>query len=117
MFATALEDGEIIQAVAFQIPKRAGYEKFRSPASRYAMVGVFVADTTAGPRVAVTGAGPGVFRTPDMEAALAKSFTPAAVEAIKVSPDGLNGDIHGSAEYRAHLVTVMAARAVAKVIA
>ena len=114
MFATALEDGEIIKEIAFPVPKRAAYEKFPNPASRYAMVGVFVADTGKGARVGVTGAGPGVFRAKDMEAALAKSFTPKAVEGIKISPDGLNSDIHGSAEYRAHLVTVMASRAVAR---
>jgi carbon-monoxide dehydrogenase medium subunit len=117
MFETALEPGEIVQSVSFPAPKRAAYEKFPNPASRYAMVGVFVAETGKGIRVAVTGAGPGVFRSIEMEAALAKSFTPKAVEAIKISPDGLNSDIHGSAEYRAHLVTVMASRAVAKAIA
>jgi carbon-monoxide dehydrogenase medium subunit len=117
MFETALEPGEIVKEIAFPVPKRAAYEKFPNPASRYAMVGVFVAETAKGIRVAVTGAGPGVFRSPEMEAALTKSFTPKAVEAFKISPDGLNSDIHGSAEYRAHLVTVMAVRAVAKAIA
>ena len=117
MFETALEPGEIVKEIAFPVPKRAAYEKFPNPASRYAMVGVFVAETAKGIRVAVTGAGPGVFRSPEMEAALTKSFTPKAVEAFKILPDGLNSDIHGSAEYRAHLVTVMASRAVAKAIA
>jgi len=117
MFETALEPGEIVKEIAFPVPKRAAYEKFPNPASRYAMVGVFVAETAKGIRVAVTGAGPGVFRSPEMEAALTKSFTPKAVEAFKILPDGLNSDIHGSAEYRAHLVTVMAVRAVAKAIA
>jgi carbon-monoxide dehydrogenase medium subunit len=112
LFETALEDGEIITEIAFPVPRRAGYVKFRNPASRYAMVGVFVADTGSGVRVAVTGAGPCVFRVPEMEQALTSSFTPQAVEAIRVSPDGLNSDIHASAEYRAHLVTVMAKRAV-----
>ncbi|MFZ1991552.1 MAG: xanthine dehydrogenase family protein subunit M [Alphaproteobacteria bacterium] len=116
MFETALEPGEIVQSISFPVPKRAAYEKFPNPASRYAMVGVFVAETAKGIRVAITGAGPGVFRSPEMEAALAKSFTPKAVEAIKISPNGLNSDIHGSAEYRAHLVTVMASRAVAKAV-
>ena len=116
MFETALDPGEIIKEIAFPVPKRAGYEKFPNPASRYAMVGVFVADTQNGIRLAVTGAGPGVFREKAMEAALAKSFTPKSVEAIKVSPDALNSDIHGSAEYRAHLVTVIASRAVAKIL-
>ena len=112
MFETALEPGEIITAVSFPIPKRAGYMKFKNPASRYAMVGVFVADTAGGVRVAVTGAGPCVFRMPDMEKALAKSFSSAALNGIKVPADDLNSDIHASAEYRAHLVGVMARRAV-----
>jgi carbon-monoxide dehydrogenase medium subunit len=93
--------------------EKSAYAKFRNPASRYAMVGVFVAKTAAGVRVAITGAGQdGVFRHAEMEAALTKSFTPEAIAGIKTSPDGLNGDIHGSAEYRAHLITVMAKRAV-----
>lgn len=116
MFETALEAGEIVQSIAFPIPKRAAYEKFPSPASRYALVGVFVAETSSGIRVAVTGAGPGVFRSPEMEAALSHSFRPEAVAAVKISPDGLNSDIHGSAEYRAHLIGVMTSRAVAKAI-
>jgi carbon-monoxide dehydrogenase medium subunit len=113
MFETALDPGEIITAVQFPIPEKAAYSKFPNPASRYAIVGVFVAKTGAGVRVAVTGAGPSVFRQKEMEAALTKSFTPDAVANIKVSPSGLNGDIHASPEYRAHLVTVMAKRAVA----
>jgi carbon-monoxide dehydrogenase medium subunit len=113
MFETALEPGEIITAVQFPIPEKAAYSKFPNPASRYAIVGVFVAKTGSGVRVAVTGAGPSVFRQKEMEAALAKSFTSDAVANIKVSPSGLNGDIHASPEYRAHLVTVMAKRAVA----
>ncbi len=115
MFTTALEPDEIITEVEFPLPvEKSAYEKFRQPASRYAMVGVFVAKGPAGVRVAVTGAGQnGVFRVPDMEAALAKSFAPDAIAAIKVSPEGLNSDIHGSAAYRAHLITVMAKRAVA----
>jgi carbon-monoxide dehydrogenase medium subunit len=113
MFATALENGEIVTEVAFPIPKRAGYAKFPNPASRYAMAGVFVADFAAGPRVAVTGAGPCVFRVPDMERALARKFAPDSLSGIAVSPDGLNSDLFGSAEYRAHLVSVMATRAVA----
>jgi carbon-monoxide dehydrogenase medium subunit len=112
MFETALEPGEIITAVQFPIPEKAAYMKFPNPASRYAIVGVFVAKTGAGTRVAVTGAGPVVFRQKEMEAALGKSFTPDAVANIKVSPSGLNGDIHASPEYRAHLVTIMAKRAV-----
>ncbi|HEY1962570.1 MAG TPA: xanthine dehydrogenase family protein subunit M [Rhizomicrobium sp.] len=116
MFSTALEDSEIVTEIAFPIPKRAGYAKFANPASRYAMVGVFVAENNDGVRVAVTGAGPCVFRVPDMEAALARSFAPDAVASISISADGLNSDIHGSAEYRAHLVTVMAKRAVAAAV-
>ena len=114
MFSTALEDGEIITEVAFPIPERAGYAKFPNPASRYAMAGVFVAKTPAGVRAAVTGAGACVFRVPRMEAALDKSFAPDAIAGITVDPGELNSDIHGSAEYRANLVSVMAKRAVAQ---
>jgi len=113
MFETALQAGEIITAVSFPAPKRAAYTKFKNPASRYAMVGVFVAETAGGPRVAVTGAGPGVFRVPEMEKALAGKFAPESVASIAVKSSGLNTDIHASAEYRAHLITVMAKRAVA----
>jgi carbon-monoxide dehydrogenase medium subunit len=113
MFETALEAGEIITSIAFPIPKRAAYMKFKNPASRYALVGVFVAETGSGPRIAVTGAAPGVFRVPEMEKALAAKFAPESVASIAVKADGLNSDIHASAEYRAHLVTVMAKRAVA----
>ncbi|HEY2071886.1 MAG TPA: xanthine dehydrogenase family protein subunit M [Rhizomicrobium sp.] len=112
MFSTALEDGEIVTDVTFPVPERAGYAKFRNIASRYAMAGVFVAKTKDGVRVAVTGAAPCVFRVPVMEAALEKSFAPEAVAAITIPATDLNSDIHGSAEYRAHLVTVMARRAV-----
>lgn len=117
MFLTALEDGEIITKIEFPVAKRAGYAKFRNPASRYAMVGVFVADTAAGIRVAVTGAGQFAFRQKEMEAALGKSFTAAALKDIKAPSAGLNSDIHGSAEYRAHLITVMAQRAVEAALA
>lgn len=115
MFTTALEPDEIITAVEFPLPvAKSAYEKFRQPASRYAMVGVFVAKGPEGVRVAVTGAGQGgVFRVPEMEAALAKNWSPEAVAGIKISPEGLNSDIHGSAAYRAHLISVMARRAVA----
>src|SRR3954462_8651694 len=112
MFETALQPGEVITAVRFPKVAQANYQKFRNPASRYAIVGVFVAKTPAGVRVAVTGAGPSVFRVPEMEAALAKSFTPDAIKDIAIKDDGLNSDIHASAEYRAHLVNVMARRAV-----
>ncbi|WP_448187659.1 FAD binding domain-containing protein [Azospirillum sp. sgz301742] len=112
MFETALDEGELITGVRFQVPDKAAYTKFRNPASRYAMVGVFVVKFGAEVRVAVTGAGPSVFRVPDMEAALAKDFRADALNGVTVSPRGLNGDIHASPEYRAHLVTVMAKRAV-----
>lgn len=112
MFETALQTGEIITSVEFPVPKRAAYMKFKNPASRYALVGVLVADTGNGVRVAVTGAGPSVFRVPEMEKALAGKFTPESVASIRVPDNGLNTDIHASAEYRAHLVTVMAKRAV-----
>jgi carbon-monoxide dehydrogenase medium subunit len=113
MFDTALNDGEIITEVRFPKPDKAGYAKFPNPASRYAIVGVMVAQTGGGVRVAVTGAGPCVFRLPDFEQALASNFSPSAVDGLKVSPGNLNSDIHASAEYRAHLVKVMAKRAIA----
>ncbi len=112
LFETALEPNEIVTAVSFPLAEKAAYMKFRNPASRYAIVGVFVAKTGSGVRVAVTGAGPCVFRVPAMEQALAKSFSPDAIKDIKVPADDLNSDIHASSEYRAHLVTVMARRAV-----
>jgi carbon-monoxide dehydrogenase medium subunit len=114
MFSTALQEGEIVTEVTFPVPQKASYKKFPNPASRYAMAGVFVAKTKSGVRVAVTGAGPCVFRVPAMEAALAKNFSPDAIAGIAIGADGLNSDIHGSAEYRAHLVGVMAKRAVAE---
>ena len=113
LFETALEEHEIVTEVRFPAPEAAAYEKFRNPASRYAIVGVFVCKSKEGVRVAVTGAGPSVFRLEQMEKALAKKFSPDSVAGIKVPEDGLNADIHASAEYRAHLVTVMAKRAVA----
>ncbi len=114
LFETALEADEIITKVKFPIPERSGYEKFRNPASRYAMVGVFVAKTKSGVRVAVTGAGDtGVFRQTEMEAALAANFTADALKSIKVDAANMLSDLHGDAEYRAHLVGVMARRAVA----
>lgn len=113
MFTTALEPGELLVAVEFPVPQKAGYAKMKNPASRYVMAGAFVAKTAAGVRVAINGAGPGVFRQSAMEQALSASWSPDAVAGIKQDADGLNSDIHGSAEYRAHLVTVMAKRAVA----
>jgi len=113
MFDTALNEGEIVKSVSFPVPEKAGYAKFPNPASRYAMVGVFVAKTGGGVRVAVTGAGPCVFRVSEMEAALASNWSADAVAGISVPATDMNSDIHGSAEYRAHLVTVMTKRAVA----
>jgi carbon-monoxide dehydrogenase medium subunit len=113
LFETALEEGEIITKVSFPIPQKAGYKKFRHPASRYALVGVFVAKRSGEIRIAVTGAGAnGVFRWAEAEAALAKRFVPQSLEGLAASPDGLNSDIHADAEYRAHLIGVMARRAV-----
>lgn len=114
VFETALEDGELILRIEFPLPDRANYQKFRHPASRYALVGVFVAQGPAGTRVAVTGAGQsGVFRVAEMEAALEKSFAPDALDGIAVPADGLNSDLHAAADYRAHLIGVLAKRAVA----
>ena len=113
LFETALEAGELITAVSFPVPKRAAYMKFKNPASRFALVGVFVADFGSGKvRVAVTGAGACAFRQAEMEKALAAKFAPESVANIKVKPDGLNNDLHASPEYRAHLITVMCKRAV-----
>jgi carbon-monoxide dehydrogenase medium subunit len=113
LFETALQRGEIITAVRFPLPALSGYAKLPQPASRFALVGVFVAKTADGVRVAVTGAAPSVFRFGEAEAALSKRFEPGALDGIAVSPKGLNSDIHAGAEYRAHCVTVMAKRAVA----
>ncbi len=112
LYETALEPGELITSVVFPAPKRAAYQKFKNPASRFAIVGVFVADFGGSVRVAVTGAGPCAFRQADMEKALAAKFAPDSVASIKVKPDGLNKDLHASPEYRAHLISVMAKRAV-----
>jgi carbon-monoxide dehydrogenase medium subunit len=113
MFATALEAGEIVTAIHIPVPEKAGYAKMKNPASRYSMAGVFVAKGSAGVRVAVNGAGAnGAFRSAEMEKALAANWSADAVAGIKLDAGMMNGDIHGSAEYRAHLVTVMAKRAV-----
>jgi carbon-monoxide dehydrogenase medium subunit len=113
LFETALEDGEIITSVSFPIPAKAGYAKFRNPASRYALVGVFVAKRASEVRVAVTGAGAnGVFRVPAMEQALTQRFIPKSLDGVTVPPDGLNSDLHADAVYRANLIGVMARRAV-----
>ncbi|MGC1818555.1 MAG: xanthine dehydrogenase family protein subunit M [Casimicrobiaceae bacterium] len=114
MYETALAADEIITAVSFPSPKKAAYVKFPNPASRFALVGVFVAQLADGSvRVAVTGAAPAVFRATGIETALAKSFTADAAKAVKVDASGLNTDLHATAAYRAHLVSVMASRAVA----
>lgn len=113
MYETALAEDELITAVRFPRPKRAAYLKFMNPASRFALVGVFVAETAGGVRVAVTGAASCVFRCKELEAALNKSLTPAAAKAVKLSADEFNGDLHATPEYRAHLIPVLAARAVA----
>lgn len=112
MFDTALEEGELITEISFPIPEASGYRHFPNPASRYPIAGVFVAKFAEGARVGVTGAGPCVFRVSEMEAALSSNWSPDAVADIKISDDELNEDIHASPEYRAHLVTVMAKRAV-----
>jgi len=112
LYETALEAGELITSVSFPAPKRAAYMKFKNPASRFAIVGVFVADFGGKVRVGVTGAGPSAFRQAEMEKALSAKCAPDAVASIKVKADGLNNDLHASPEYRAHLITVMAKRAV-----
>jgi carbon-monoxide dehydrogenase medium subunit len=115
MFTTALEPGEIITSVELPIPQKSAYEKFRNPASRYAIVGVFVAQFPSGVRLAITGAGQGgVFRHSAFEKALSANFAPDAIAGIATPADGLNGDIHASPEYRAHLIGVVSKRAVAK---
>lgn len=114
MYETALTADEIITAVSFPVPRKAAYVKFPNPASRFALVGVFVAQLADGSaRVAVTGAAPSVFRAASVEAALAKAFTPDAAKAAHVDAAGLSSDLHASAAYRAHLIPVIAARAVA----
>ena len=116
MFETALAEGELITAVSFPVPARAGWQKFKQPASRFSIVGVFVSQGPQGVRVAVTGAGACVFRASGLEALLVadlpRSWSAAALAAARVSADGFNTDLHGSAEYRAALVPVLAARAV-----
>jgi carbon-monoxide dehydrogenase medium subunit len=114
LFETALEEGELITQVDFPIPDKAGYMKFPNPASRYCIVGVMVSSKGGDVRVGVTGAGACAFRVADMEAALKENFAPEAVADILIPDGDLNSDIHASAEYRAHLVTVMAKRAVAE---
>lgn len=114
LYETALRPGELITAVSFPVPQRAAYVKFKQPASRFALVGVFVSQGPMGVRVAVTGAGPCVFRASAMEAALAKDGSARAIDGIGLPADGLNTDLHASAAYRAHLVGVLVRRAVAQ---
>lgn len=112
LYETALEPGEILTAVSFPVPRKAGYAKFLQPASRFALVGVFVAQTAAGARVAATGAAACAFRVAALEKALSGSWSPAACDGVALPADGLNSDLHATAEYRAHLITVLARRAV-----
>jgi aerobic carbon-monoxide dehydrogenase medium subunit len=113
LYETALAEGEIITSVSFPVPEKAAWQKFKQPASRFSIVGVFVSKGPAGVRVAVTGAGSGVFRATALEQALASNWSAGAVSGLKVSADGLNTDLHGSAQYRAALIPVLAGRAVA----
>ena len=115
IFTTALDEGELITAVDCPVPEAAAYEKFPHPASRFALVGVMASKGKGGVRVAVTGAGPCVFRAGEMEAALTSSFGADALDGISIAADRLNSDIHASAEYRAHLISVLARRAVARI--
>ncbi|MEW5420545.1 xanthine dehydrogenase family protein subunit M [Amorphus sp. 3PC139-8] len=117
LFETALEADEIVTSVRFPVPSAAGYAKLKSPASRFALVGVFVARFADGVRVAVTGAGPCVFRVPDLEEALTAAFETHALDRLSIDSSGLNSDIHADADYRAHMVMVMAKRAVASALA
>lgn len=116
LFGTALAEGELITAISYPVPRRAAYMKFKQPASRFALIGVFVAQFDAGVRVAVTGGGNGVFRHAGLEQALSRSFTPEAAAGVQVSSEGLSSDLHASAAYRANLIGVMTQRAVAKAL-
>lgn len=117
MFTTALEPGELITAIRFPLPRRAAYVKFPQPASLFALIGVFVAQFDSGVRVAVTGGGNGVFRHTAMESALSRSFAPDAIAGVSTDASEMSSDLHGSADYRAHLVGVMAQRAVTRALA
>lgn len=116
MYTTALQEGELITAVRFPVPRAAAYLKFKQPASRFALVGVFVAQTAQGVRVAITGAGLSVFRHQGLEAALSQSFTPEAAAAVKIDDSELNSDLHASARYRAQLISVQTQRAVEQLL-
>ena len=111
MFETDLKKGELIESVEFEIPEKSAYEKFPNPASRYAVVGVFVSKLKKEIRVAITGAASCVFRSKDLEAALSNNFTSSSIDNVNISSDELNSDIHASAEYRAHIIKVMAKKA------
>ncbi len=117
LYETALQPGELITAVSFPLSQKAAYVKYKQPASRFALIGVCVAQTAGGVRVAVTGAKGNVFRATPIEEALAKSFTPEAAKAVKMPTAGVNADLHGSAEYRAAMISVIASRAVAAALA
>jgi carbon-monoxide dehydrogenase medium subunit len=113
LYETALAEGEVITAVTFPVPQKAAWQKFKQPASRFSLVGVFIAKGPQGVRVAVTGAGPCAFRVKALEERLGANWSPASCDGVKVDPSGLNSDLHGSAEYRAALIPVLAKRAVA----
>ena len=112
MFETDLKKGELIEAIEFEVPEKSAYAKYPNPASRYALVGVYVAKLKKEVRVAVTGAGSSVFRSKEIESALSSNFSPSAIDNVSISSNGLNSDIHGSADYRAHIIKVMARKAV-----
>ena len=112
MFETDLKKGELIEAIEFEIPEKSAYSKFPNPASRYAIVGVYVAQSKKEVRVAITGAGNSVFRSKELESALSKNFSSSIIDSVNISGKGLNSDIHASAEYRAHIIKVMAKKAV-----
>ncbi len=116
LFETELAPGELLTAIEFPVPDRAGYIKFRQPASRFALVGVFVAQFGKAVRVAVTGAAACVFRAKGLEEALSRKFAPESCDGLAIPAKTLNSDIHGSAEYRAHLIPVLARRAVQKAL-
>ena len=111
-FETALKKAELITSIEFEIPEKASYAKLPNPASRYAIVGVYVAKLKKEVRVAITGAGSCVFRSKELESALSSNFSPSAVDSVNISSNELNSDIHASAEYRAHMIKVMAKKAV-----
>ena len=112
MFETDLKKGELIESIEFEVPEKSAYAKYPNPASRYALVGVYVAKLKNEVRVAITGASSSVFRSKELEAALSSNFSPSSVDKINISSKGLNSDIHASADYRAHIIKVMTKKAV-----